>query len=383
MAGEPILIAALSGRALAASAKRAGYRPLVVDCFGDQDLACNPGDSICLPARMRVGLRAKPLIDALRALQSKCDQPIKGLILGSGFEDRPGLIEKLDRQFPLLGPDAETIAALKDPRVFFDLLDKLAISHPETQIDAPEKPIGWLRKRIGGSGGLHIKACTAATKATSKAYFQRHITGQPVSVLAIVGKGGTALALSKQWPSPTPATPFRYGGAVSHVDLPAEQETAALDAALAITQAADLKGLTSIDFIANADGVFCLEINPRPGATLDVHDDGKGTMFDAHIIACNGGDPAGYLQDNWVSETAKACAVLYADQGPVQIKTEAWHAWTIDRPHHRARIARGQPLASVLADATSAQEAEKLCIERLASLEKMLYDSTNQKDQSL
>lgn len=382
MAGEPILIAALSGRALAASATRAGYRPLVVDCFGDQDLACQPGDNICLPAGMRVGLRTKPLIEALQTLQSKCDQPVKGLVLGTGFEDRPGVIEKLGSKFPLLGPDAETIAALKDPAVFFDLLDKLAIPHPDVSIEAPDNPDGWLKKRVGGSGGLHIKPCTRTTKAAPSRYFQRYCAGQAISVLAIVGQSGTVFALSKQWPAPTPTLPFRYGGAVSHVDLPRDQETAALEAALAITEAVDLKGLISIDFVANEQGVFCLELNPRPGATLDVHDDANGTLFEAHMIACSGGDPAEYLQDHWSAHTAKACSVLYADQGPMHVQIDAWPDWTTDRPHKNAKISEGQPLASVFAEVNSAQDAENLCLARLASLEKMLYDSSKQKDQS-
>lgn len=377
MPGEPILIAALSGRALATSAKRAGYRPLVVDCFGDQDLACNPGDNICLPARMRVGLRTKPLIDALSQLQSRCDQPVKGLVLGSGFEDRPALIEKLSNRFALLGTDAETTAALKDPSVYFDLLDKLAIPHPATQTEAPADRRGWLRKRIGGSGGLHIKRCTATTKATSKTFFQREIAGQSISVLAIVGAGGTAFALSHQWPAPAPRAPFRYGGAVSHCALSSNDEAAVLDAALAITEAADLKGLTSIDFIVNADGVYCLEINPRPGASLDVHDDDIGSLFQAHVMACQGGDPVAHLKSNWTSLKAKACAVLYADHGPVQADLISWPHWTSDRPRPCVRVAAGQPLVSVRAEADTAEAAKQLCQARLARIEKILYDSAN------
>jgi len=331
---------------------------------------------------MRVGLRSKPLIEALNALSSKCVRAVKGLVLGTGFEDRPGLIEKLATQFPLLGTDADTTAALKDPAVFFDLLDKLAIAHPETTSERPDDPAGWLRKRIGASGGLHIRRCTPSTKATSKTYFQRHISGQAVSVLAITGTGGTALALSKQWPSPAPLTPFRYGGAVSHIVLPSDQETAVLEAALAITDAADLKGLVSIDFVINTDGVSCLEINPRPGATLDVHDDAKGSLFQAHIIACEGGDPAAYLQENWLSPRAKACAVLYVDHGPVQVEMKAWPDWTTDHPRNGVTLASGQPAVSVHADADTADEAEKLCLSRLASLEQMLYDSPNKKDPS-
>jgi uncharacterized protein len=37
MASRPVLLAAVSGRALAQSARRGGYLPLVADFFGDQD----------------------------------------------------------------------------------------------------------------------------------------------------------------------------------------------------------------------------------------------------------------------------------------------------------------------------------------------------------
>ena len=375
MPDDTVLIAALSGRALAASAKRAGYRPLVVDCFGDQDLASAHNDNRVLPARMRVGIRGKSLVDALDALHAQSDGPVAGLVLGSGFEDRPGLIRKLANRFPYLGTDADTLAALKDPTVFFPLLDKLGIAHPKTQTDAPANPDGWLKKRIGGSGGLHIKPCTPTAKAGPRTYFQQQVPGQAVSALAIVGKGGTAFALSKQWSAPTPRTPYRYGGAVSHAALSPGQEHTVLEAALAITEAADLKGLTSIDFVIDGPDVFCLEINPRPGATLDVHDDDRGSLFEAHMIACKGGDPAQFLQHRWSSNNAKATAVLYADADPLTIKVDQWPDWVSDRPQPGATVFAGQPLASANAEAATSEEAEQLCLERLAGLKKMLYDS--------
>ncbi len=42
-----VLIAATSGRALAASARRAGYRPLVADFFGDHDTIARRRDDAC------------------------------------------------------------------------------------------------------------------------------------------------------------------------------------------------------------------------------------------------------------------------------------------------------------------------------------------------
>lgn len=371
----PILIAALSARALAASAKRAGYRPLVVDCFGDTDLAAHRDDVRTLPASVRAGFDAQALLSSIEDLKAQCGDPCVSLVLGSGFEDRPGLVAKLANVCPLLGTDAETVQALKDPGIFFQLLDKLAIPHPEVRLDSPSETDGWVRKRIGGSGGEHIKTCSQTTPARRGRYFQRFVRGDAVSVLAIVSKRGTAFAVSRQWLSPSTSSPFRYGGGVSYITLPQHQERDVLEAALALTEAADIQGLASIDFLVNDTGIFCLEINPRPGASLDVHDDETGSLFQAHMLACQGGDPADHLSKNWRSAEAKAAGYLYADQGAVTIPHQDWPTWVHDRPPVNRRIAPGQPIASVHATAATADEAEQTCRARLASLEKMLYDS--------
>ena len=63
-----VLIAAFSGRALAQSARRAGFTPLVVDCFGDLDARDAAHQLTCLPARVQVGFLKRPLIAALPTL---------------------------------------------------------------------------------------------------------------------------------------------------------------------------------------------------------------------------------------------------------------------------------------------------------------------------
>lgn len=380
MPRTPVLIAALSARALAASAARAGYRPLVVDCFGDADLAAEPDDTRTLPAHVRAGFDSASLLQAVDELKRRCDTAPVGLVLGSGFEDRPGLMAKLSDMCPLLGTDAETTRALKDPNVFFPLLDKLKIAHPEFKFERPNPHHGWLRKRVGASGGLHIRPCSPTTKAGKNRYFQRHIQGDAISVLAVVSKTGTAFALSQQWLAPTSAMAYRYGGAVSHVALPLEHERELLDAARALTSAAGVRGLVSIDFIVNDDGVYCLEINPRPGATLDVHDDDAGTLFEAHIRACQNSDAISFLERHWSSDLAKASAYLYADHGPVKLDDVPWPDYVRDRPNSGIVSAKSQPVASVCAAAPTAEKAKQSCISRLAGLEEMLYDKQNGKE---
>ena len=122
MTGKTVLIAALSGRALAAAARRAGYVPLVVDAFGDQDTRAQAGAVQCLEDAALRGFRRRKLLDALQALEREGVRPAMGLVLGSGFEAAPELVEALAKHYPLLGNGAETIARSKNPAAFFPLL---------------------------------------------------------------------------------------------------------------------------------------------------------------------------------------------------------------------------------------------------------------------
>ena len=66
-------------------------------------------------------------------------------------------------------------------------------------------------------------------------------------------------------------------------------------AAQAITAASGLLGLNSIDFLVDGNEYTLIEINPRPGATLDIFDDRDGSLFRAHVDSCLGASPCGCL----------------------------------------------------------------------------------------
>ena len=78
------MIAAISGRALAAAARRAGYRPLVADFFCDTDTVALAERTRKLPGDLQNGVDTTRLIETLRQLAGK-DRPV-ALVLGSGFE---------------------------------------------------------------------------------------------------------------------------------------------------------------------------------------------------------------------------------------------------------------------------------------------------------
>ncbi len=369
-----VLIAAFSGRALAQSARRAGYTPLVVDCFGDLDTRAAAHELICLPARVQVGFIKRPLIAALQSLVANAPAPPIGLVLGGGFECNPKLVAALGERFPLIGNSADMIRRVKDPTEFFDTLARLGIRHPHTQLAPPANHEGWLMKRIGGSGGLHIHYCPDSFEPDPRRYFQREQKGEAISVLAIASRRGTAVALSRQWSSPRKRRPYRYGGAVSGITVDDDLETRLVDTALTVISEFSLTGLISLDFVLHEGEPLLLEVNPRPGATLDIFDDPSGSLFAAHLAACSGENPATFLKGRWQPARAAAAAYLYADNGAITVPTINWPEWAADRPIPGSEIARGQPLATVTATALTSHEAENLCRARLSALAELVYE---------
>src|SRR5262245_54486082 len=91
--GTAVLIAAASGRALAASARRGGYAPLVADFFGDQDTIAVAAAHVRLCGGLEHGMRFDGVLDALESLATH-EEPA-GIVCGTGFEDRPEVLANI------------------------------------------------------------------------------------------------------------------------------------------------------------------------------------------------------------------------------------------------------------------------------------------------
>ncbi|MBK3732173.1 ATP-grasp domain-containing protein [Azospirillum brasilense] len=349
--GPDIVVAALSARALAAAARRAGRRPAAVDLFADRDTAQIADPCLRLDSDT---LRLDPA--ALRDALARPDLRDLPLVYGAGVEDDPTLLARLAEDHPLMGNRAEVVARVKDPFRFAATLDRLGVPTPPVASAWDGSSGDHLRKRIGGSGGAHITPATAGDAGPGW-YVQRRVAGHAVSVLFLAdGARAVIVGLSRQWTAPTPESPYRYGGAAGPWRCP-ERWTRILPALIdGLAAAFELVGLNSADFLVIGPDFHLLEINPRPGATLDVFDrPPMPPLLGLHLDAC-----AGRLPERLPKLLeCRAALVLYADAATRIEAGRRWPAWTADRPAAPTVIGRDEPVCTVFGEGPSATAARR------------------------
>jgi predicted ATP-grasp superfamily ATP-dependent carboligase len=355
-----LLIAAISGRAIAQSARRAGFVPLVADFFADIDTQQAAHAWRKLDGDIARGMQWASLSRALEALAAQSPSPILGLVYGSGFEDRPKLLARIAKSWTLLGNDESTVARLKDPENFFGQLDHLGVAHPATASKRPARGEGasaWLAKRKGGAGGSHIRVSGTA-RARGKVYYQERVEGRAVSALFVAnGRKARVLGFSEQWTAPSKRSPWRYGGAMRPARLASAAKEAMISAVERATFAFEIRGLASADFMVNEAATLLLEINPRPGATLDIFDSDASPLIGLHLDAVmHARLPRSALR----LEGAMASAIVFAPKRVQVPFTMTWPEWVSDKPRPGEIIDKNRPICTVWARAATASRAKSL-----------------------
>ncbi len=351
-----LLILANSGRAIAESAVRGGYRVTVIDAFCDED---TQAVADCWPTSHEFAqVDVDELIEEMEALfpEHPC-----GVVYGAGLEQASSLLQQLSQRCRLFGNAPSVLEHLRNPRRFFSLLNRLRIPYPEVCFTPPysEPEKSWLIKRTGSCGGQGVAYFDAQHSAADHAtYYQRHLSGSAMSILFIAnGERFRTIGYNRLGAGASIApAPFLYTGAVGQAQLQDAQRLQVETIVGKLVSELSLKGVNSLDFILNDDGIFVLDLNPRPSATLELYEhllsDG---WIKHHIAACLGELPVLPI----VGSTAvHGHQIVYAPQ-TIQIPAGmAWPQWVKDRPSSGARIAEGQPLCSLFARGGSEEEVE-------------------------
>jgi predicted ATP-grasp superfamily ATP-dependent carboligase len=133
-----------------------------------------------------------------------------------------------------------------------------------------------------------------------------------------------------------------------------------------IVPAFGLVGLGSADFMVNGGEALLLEINPRPGATLDIFDCSATLLLRLHLEAIRTGKlPSSSLK----FDDAMASAIVYAPRGTVVPAGTLWPDWVVDRPNPSERIDKNRPICTVLARASTRVRSKSLIEERICKIQ--------------
>lgn len=379
----PLVILAASARALAECLRRAGLPSggaplLAVDAFGDDDLMAVVDGwhplalaNLCEPQRVLAAVGAVLQVrGAARrpgrsdrhggqdpAMSAVCSSPA-AVLLGGGFDGAPAVLDALSQRHRLLNASPATWLAAREPLLF----DRLGIAAPETRLDRPADLRGWLRKTVGSSAGLGVGIAAAEAAAGVRVVWQRRVAGTPASLLFCAHADGILpIGFNRQWCSPTPDLPFRFGGVASCFDPGETARVQMLDAAARVTAETGLRGLCSLDVVVDPHGdAFALELNPRPTASVELYDRDAPGLLRLHLAAV-----AGETLPDWrPSAGGRAIAIVHASARlRLAEPPPAVADW-----HRGAEVGVGDPLCTVHAtgpDATVAMRRARSSAGRL------------------
>ncbi len=357
-----IIIAAISSRAYVQAAVSAGFKVIAIDAFADVDTQ-KIAQQVYQCSIENGQFDAEYFLENLQKIDlNNC----LGLCFGAGFEAQPELLASIAQQLPLIGNTAKVVDSIKMPQPFFSLCDTLKIAYPPTQLERPVNSLGWLQKQIGGSGGAHIKRALPLDFTTSKLhYYQKIQAGTPYSCLFLAnGNNAQVIGFNEQWCEASAFLPYRYGGAVSQIDLTKQVKNIIIEFITKATPFFSLNGLNNCDFLVHENTVYMLEINPRLSASLNLYRAEKGDLFVAHVAACMGN-----LAD-WptVEQKSRAHHIVYANKATQVPITMDWPEWVCDIPQPNSYIPAGAPICTVVAEARTAKLAKQKVLARVADL---------------
>lgn len=357
-AGRDVLVAGVSARALAQAALAAGYRPAAIDAYGDLDLRQVVGEAW-------IGVQPWQPHEAALAATAL---PTAAVAYTANLEHAPAAVAALSAGRALLGNGAATLTAVRDPAAVAGALATAGGLTPPVRRSAPRAlDRSWLLKPLQGGGGHGIRAWQPGDEVPSSHYLQEQVAGVAGSLLFVAdGRTAHAIGLTQQLVGDARfgARPWRWCGNIladGHTPLFDRQEqllASATRAAQALTLAFGLRGVNGIDFIARDGQAWVVEVNPRwTGATELVARATRAATFELHRRACLA--PLSHAIVHALAHRGlHGKAVVFAEHDGIARGTAAWlgERDLADIPPEGTELRQGQPICTVLASGTSADE---------------------------
>ena len=196
--------------------------------------------------------------------------------------------------------------------------------------------------------------------------------GRSASVLFLAnGSEARVIGFNEQLSAGTDGLAYWYAGAVNRIELPAMMETEISLKLDALVKTTGLVGLNGLDFMITDNAYQVLEVNPRPTATIDLHDeDFPDGLFHLHLQACHGTLPTHLPESNEV----RAHAVVYTRNA---LTIPAWFRfpdWCSDLPEAGSHVSQPGPVGMVHARGAAVNEVKRLLAQRQRMIENAILE---------
>lgn len=361
MREKTIVVVARSARMLVQMAVYAGWEPIAIDCFADEDTRRLARLAIAVPS-----LAAEVLLPVLERIVQHYD--VAYWVYGSGFEQCPDTLVEMARLCVVLGNSPEIFQCFQDKVGFFETLRELEIPHPETVFEPPVTTGPWLQKPYCGEGGTEIVYLHAETVRRNEVYWQRWLPGDAGSLTFLAHERGCEiLGFNHQWTClQDNEHPFVFVGIVNHARFDRRHVNELRYALGRLVSVYRLRGLGSLDFIISDGRCYILELNARIPASAQLY--GRH-VFDWHVDAVLGREqrrrrsryrPRGYQ-------------IVFAPRNLTIPADVDWPEWVMDIPPAGAIIGQGQPICSIMAGGKNAGQVRSRLQQRQTFVQNILF----------
>jgi predicted ATP-grasp superfamily ATP-dependent carboligase len=269
---RPLLLAGASVRALAWSARRAGFTPIGIDLFADSDLRA---------VAQAVRIQPTEYPDGFLKLASSFPGHVP-LVYSGALENHPDLIDALSRQRPLWGVSGPALRAVRDPLLVAEVLRQAGLQAPPVRLDPSGLPRdgSWLQKPLASAGGRRITSWGPnSTKSAQPVYFQQRIRGADLSAVYVAGNGSARLKGVTVQVLGRGGSPFGYRGTCGPIPLSGAMLEQFLKIGEILAPQLGLLGLFGVDTVLTDRGPWVVEVNPRYSASVEVLELASGEPF--------------------------------------------------------------------------------------------------------
>lgn len=369
-----LIVAAIASRPYVEAAVRAGFEVIAIDAFADADV--QKLATHCYQVGFSEGqLDCKQLFNALDDIDLKHDlKQFVGFCYGGGFEKTPNTLSVINERVTVLGNSAEVVQACKEPAIFFERCEQLQLPFPTVMYERPDDSDQWMRKEIGGSGGEHVRMVSdMSDEVLEDVYYQQFQTGIAISCLFLASDNGVEVfGFSELLVDRNDHASFRYGGAVSNVELSEQASERFAHYVTKLSQTMGLVGMNSCDAICDGDAVYLLEVNPRLSATISLYAD--ALLMEKHIAASQYKDYKSDMKPKRIGSVSKAHQVVYAAHSLTVNDEVVWPEWVCDVPALGSSFGVGMPICTVVAEAEIASLAKLMVNERALAIKRKLLN---------